>query len=723
MAKHDKRRLIASKDGKRLTFSSNVTLTAAQDEGKKPTFSILAYTGVPMMAGGFDQPIIVELSGVTTINDEIPIYRDHDSTKIVGQATPVISEDRITATGTVMGIGQDAREVVALSKDGFRWQASIGASVGRREFLREGETAVVNGLEVSGPLVIARESVLEEISFVPRGADHKTSAAVAAKHHGKVAAMSFDEWLSEKGFSDLSEEQKMLLQNVYEEEMGRSAEGSDDEEDDVEAEDTEEDKTAARAKSSARKSRLTANRSSSSLDLIVQKTRRKLARKQEITAIAARFLSEHPDACNSIEAAARLAIESEEDPSKFELSQLRFFRNATPMSARRGGGAAYADQSGLNDTVIEAAVCMATKLGDVEKRFNERTLEAAHKHFPRGVTLGQLMLHCARANGCHDLDATSRDVLKAAFEPRDNVRAAGFSTISLPSILSNVANKFITEAFMAVEDSWRKISAIRPVSDFKQITNHSLTGDLQYEKVGAGGEIKHGTLSEQVYTNKAETYGKMLAITRRDIINDDLGAFAQVARRLGRGGALKINDVFWTEFMDNANFFTSGRGNYDDGTDTALDHAGLTAAIALWDAMTDPDGKPLGSTPRFLLVPPGQWEPAEVLMTSTRNNTGGSATTAKVPDSNVWSGMFEVVKSKYLSNASYTGYSAKAWYLLADPNDIPVIETCFLGGKEMPTVESADADFHTLGVQFRAYHDFGVTKQEYRGGAKFKGEN
>ena len=40
----------------------------------------------------------------------------------------------------------------------------------------------------------------------------------------------------------------------------------------------------------------------------------------------------------------------------------------------------------------------------------------------------------------------------------------------------------------------------------------------------------------------------------------------------------------------------------------------------------------------------------------------------------------------------------------------------------MPTVESGDTEFSTLGVQFRAYHDFGVTKQEYRGGCKFKGE-
>jgi hypothetical protein len=34
-------------------------------------------------------------------------------------------------------------------------------------------------------------------------------------------------------------------------------------------------------------------------------------------------------------------------------------------------------------------------------------------------------------------------------------------------------------------------------------------------------------------------------------------------------------------------------------------------------------------------------------------------------------------------------------------------------GNETPTVESADADFDTLGVQFRGYHDFGCDQAEY----------
>jgi hypothetical protein len=85
-------------------------------------------------------------------------------------------------------------------------------------------------------------------------------------------------------------------------------------------------------------------------------------------------------------------------------------------------------------------------------------------------------------------------------------------------------------------------------------------------------------------------------------------------------------------------------------------------------------------------------------------------------------GKFEVVSSVYLSNASFTGASSKAWYLLADPNRLPSIEVAFLNGVDRPTVEKTDADFNTLGIQFRGYIDFGVREQDFRGALKMKGE-
>ena len=94
----------------------------------------------------------------------------------------------------------------------------------------------------------------------------------------------------------------------------------------------------------------------------------------------------------------------------------------------------------------------------------------------------------------------------------------------------------------------------------------------------------------------------------------------------------------------------------------------------------------------------------------------------KTPISNPHQGKFRVEVSRYLGNTKYTGNSQKAWYLLADPNDLPVIEVAFLNGNEAPTIDTADADFSQLGIQMRGYHDFGVALQDPRGGVKSKGE-
>jgi hypothetical protein len=407
------------------------------------------------------------------------------------------------------------------------------------------------------------------------------------------------------------------------------------------------------------------------------------------------------------------------DRQRVELEILRCERPRAP------GLAAQKEQLPA-DQVIEAAVCRAGGLSGLEKMFPEQVLEAAEKQWRHGLHLGELMLTYARRNGYSGLSvkADTRAVLKAAFAaPVPEVRASGSWGPStgggLSGVLSNVANKFLRAGFDSVENTWRQFAAIRSVNDFKQISSYSMTGGLTYEKLPPGGEIKHGQVAAESYTNQIDTYARMLGLDRRDLINDDLGALSGTSRRLGRGGALKINDVVYSVFLNNSSFFTAGRGNVSTGAGSALAIAGLDAAYQKFVVQTDPDGNPLGATPRILLVPPALYATATQLMSSTLLTIGSG--TAAAGSTNPWAGMFRVVTSPYLQNANYTGYSAAAWYLLADAADLPVIEIAFLNGQEAPTVETADADFGMLGIAFRGYHDFGAALQEYRGGVRSAG--
>jgi hypothetical protein len=212
----------------------------------------------------------------------------------------------------------------------------------------------------------------------------------------------------------------------------------------------------------------------------------------------------------------------------------------------------------------------------------------------------------------------------------------------------------------------------------------------------------------------------MLSLDRRDIINDDLGAITTVPRKLGRGSGLKINDVFWTVFLNNSGFFKTANKNYLTGTDTVLSIDGLTKAEVAFLEQTDADGKPIGIMPQVILVPTALSAIGTMLYKSLEIRDTTAST--KYPVANPHQGKFRTEVSRYLANSNYTGNSAKAWYLLADPNDLPVIEVAFLNGQESPTIETADADFNVLGVQMRGYHDFGVALQDPKGGIKMKGE-
>jgi HK97 family phage prohead protease len=349
--------------------------------------------------------------------------------------------------------------------------------------------------------------------------------------------------------------------------------------------------------------------------------------------------------------------------------------------------------------VIEASFALQGNLPGVEKKYDAQVLEAAHKA-RRDLSLGEVLLQAAVAGGYDGprrlSAATLRPVLQAAW-----------STHSIADILSSTVNKFLLAGFDSVENAWRSISSVRSVNDFKTVTQYRLNGGFVFQEVQNGGELKHAAASDEKRTISADTYGIMTSVTRTDLINDDLGALTAVPQRIGRGGALKLNSVFWTAFTDDSSFFTTAKGNKKTSA-TALGLAGLKEALALYRKLLDPDGNPIAVQPRVLLVPVDLEVTAAELMNSVQISSGA---TGGQPSTNVFAGRYEVVSSTYLSNTA-------DYYLLASPADLPVMEVAFLNGVQSPIVETAEADFNLLGVQMRGYFDFGVAKAEDKAGVK-----
>lgn len=654
---------------------------AAGEEKKTKAFSMLAYNGGKLRVSGFYYPIIVDLAGMKVSAKSRPVLRDHDPAQIVGHSTQIeINSGSIRVNGSISASNEYAREVQESSLNGFPWQASIGANPTKTILVDKGETVDVNGKRFTGPVYVARQSVLREISFVALGADDNTTASVAANMTKGTEMNKFEKWLKAKGFDaeTITDEVKTSLQAMFDAEQ--------------EAE-TEEPAVKAKAKTE------TPDDDGEELPSVKAQVRAEYAAEMKKIAAIQKHAKDHPD----IQAKA---IEEDWSEDRVQLEVLRASRPSAP--------AGHVSDDDISFDILASAVLSHCGMDEdmIVKSYGEKTVEASHKHFRRGIGLQELFLQAAAMNGEHF--RTYRGNEKA-------ILRAAFSTTSLPGMLGNAANKMILEGFMNIEQTWREIATTKPVNDFKIHTGYRLTGDMQYEKVGPDGKLKHGEVGEQSYTNQAETYGKIFSLTRTDIRNDDLGAFGNIRARLGRGAALKINDVFWTEFLDNATFFATGNANYFEGASSNLQSSSLKTAVEKFRKLVDEDGKPMAVIPKLLLVGPENEEAADELYASTNVNTGGSSTTNKVPNKNTYAGKYRPVMSSYLSNSTYSGYSTTAWYLLADPQDLSTIEVVFLDGQEMPTIEEAEADFSTLGVQFRGYHDFGVSKKEYRAGVKSKG--
>jgi len=665
---------------------------AAEGDGDRPAlrrFSMVAYTGGPMALAAWPHPVVVDLSGLQVSARSRPILKDHNPSLIVGHTDAVnVQGSSLTVAGVISGAGAVAREIVESSSNGFPWQASLGAVAQRVEFVPKGRTAQANGREFEGPVHIARKSVLGEISFVALGADDNTTAAVAASQAGAVKEddMEFTDWVEAKGFDaeSLSDAQRASLQAMYDavQKVG---------DDPAPAPDDADSNPVANLRAE-----------------LAAETKRA----SEIRRICAVGGGKHHD----LEAKA---ISEGWDTTRTELEVLRAERPAI-SGVRRDGQQPTA-------RALEAALCLSAGIAesDVGAWYDERTMEAALSNRLRGAGLHTLFSTVIQAGGGHVRQGLAdNEFIRAAFEASGRLVQAsgGFSSISLPGILSNVANKSMLAAYQAVESAVGFFCADTDVTDFKEVTRYRLTGNGVFEKVGPDGELKHATLSEESYTNKVETYGRMFALTRHMIINDDLGAFLQIPRLIGRMSALKREEAVFELLLSNpSNFFSAGNNNFISGLDTALSINALTQAEQTFMDQTDSDGKPILLSPSVLLVPTSLKVTAQQLMTETRVNETTDTNKAK-PASNPHAGKWRPVASPYLNAQGITGGSAKAWYLFSNPADVAAIEIAYLRGRRVPVIESGETDFNTLGMQWRGYFDFGVAMQDHRAAVKSKGE-
>lgn len=303
---------------------------------------------------------------------------------------------------------------------------------------------------------------------------------------------------------------------------------------------------------------------------------------------------------------------------------------------------------------------------------------------------------------------TLRGESTMALSPASLVTRALHTTSDFPIILGDAVGRVLRDAYQAAPSGIRRLGRQTTARDFRAVNKIMLGEAPLLEKLNEHGEIKAGTMAEAREAYKVETWARKIGVTRQVLVNDDLGAFADLARRMGQAAAetearilvtlLEAGSGNGPTMSDGKTLFHADHGN-KAGTGAVISDATLSAARLALRTQKGIEDRTIRVTPRNLLVPPALETTAEKWLASIAPATAA--------DVNPFSGSLSLVVEPRLS-------SATRWYVTADPGEIDGLEFAYLSGSEGPQVESRSG-WDVDGVEIRVILDFGAGFIDHRG--------
>lgn len=290
-------------------------------------------------------------------------------------------------------------------------------------------------------------------------------------------------------------------------------------------------------------------------------------------------------------------------------------------------------------------------------------------------------------------------------------RAAMHTTSDFPNLLTGTGNRTLMAGYQAAQSPIKTTLARQAtLPDFRAGTRLKLSDVSLLEKVSESGEIKSTTRGEAKESYSLDTYATQFAISRRALINDDLGAFRDWGATAGRMAAETEANLLLAKLLSNpvmgedgVALFHATHGNLAAGA--ALDVAALDAARKAMRGMKALDKRtPINATPKFLVVGPELETTAERVLASIY--------AATVADVNAFSGKLTLLVEPRITDESF--------YVFADSAILPVLEYSYLSSAQGPQMASREG-WDVLGMEFRVVLDFGCGAVDFRGAFKNPG--
>lgn len=330
----------------------------------------------------------------------------------------------------------------------------------------------------------------------------------------------------------------------------------------------------------------------------------------------------------------------------------------------------------------------------------------------RGFTLVDLARECLVRAGVSVRGLDKSAIVAKAFTLRSGSTQ---STSDFTYALENTMHKVLQAAYAVTPDTWSKWCKRGTVSDFRAHYRYRMGSFGALDDLTENGEFKSKAITDAERASiTASTVGNKIAVSRKMIINDDMGVFSSLLVGLGRAAALSVevdayallaqNSGLGPTMADSYPVFDAAHNNIS--TAAAISAAAIDADAAKMARQTDKDGNEyLDLQPAVLLV-----ERALKGTALTINDAQYDPDTAnKLQKPNFVRGLFRDVVGtpRFASGATRR-------YLFADPSLYPVFEVAFMEGNEAPVLETKDG-WDTDGAEMRVRFDYGVAAVDYRG--------
>jgi ATP-dependent Clp endopeptidase proteolytic subunit ClpP len=272
-----------------------------------------------------------------------------------------------------------------------------------------------------------------------------------------------------------------------------------------------------------------------------------------------------------------------------------------------------------------------------------------------------------------------------------------------PTLLENTMYKVLQAAYATTPDTWSRFCGIGTVVDFRAHPRYMKGTFGVLDTLNENGEFRQRGIPDGAKESiTASTKGNIISLSRQALINDDLGAFSNLATDLGRAAKLTIETDVYAYLLANP---VTGDGNaFFSVAHNNIVNPGAPPTVLEIDKVRQQmaSQKDLSGN-EFLDIMPSIWLGPLSLGGTARVSNGSQYD----PDANNKLQRMNIALGVFSDIVDTPRLTGTTWYAFADPSVTPAIEVAFLDGVQEPFLDSEEG-WRVDGTEWKVRIDYGI---------------